>query len=252
MNLHKLVGKLFKQGCSSRLATRRRAQLCVEVLESRLVPYAVSGNAWVHPDLITVSFVPDGTSVNGKTSNLIGTFNTKFGSAATWQNVFKDAAQVWAQQTNINFNFVTDNGATSGSGSYQQGDANFGDIRISGYNFGNTTLAQAYLPPPANNYSVAGDIQFNTSQTFNIGSTYDLFTVAAHEFGNALGLYHGAVGAIMSSSYPGTLIALGTDDINGIRNIYSANAARAKDSYDAAASKQAMARTLEFFGKHVG
>ena len=32
-------------------------------------------------------------------------------------------------------------GAPSGSGNYQQGDPGFGDIRIGGYNFGNSTLA---------------------------------------------------------------------------------------------------------------
>jgi hypothetical protein len=163
---------------SSRLSSNpsrpQRVRLEVEFLEERLTPYSVSGNAWVHPELITVSFVPDGTLVNGIASNLQATFNTKFGAAATWQNVFKEAAQVWAAQTNINFNFVADSGAATGSGSYQQGDAAFGDIRIGGYNFGNTTLAQAFMPPPVNNYSIAGDIAFDTSQTFNIGSAYNL------------------------------------------------------------------------------
>ncbi len=219
----------------------RRPSLRVEAFEDRLTPYSVSGNAWPIPDRITVSFVPDGTLVNGVASNLQATFNTKFGAAATWQNVFKEAAQVWAQQTNINFVFVADSGAATGSGSYQQGDPAFGDIRIGGYNFGTTTLAQAFMPPPVNNYSVAGDIAFNTSQTFNIGSAYNLFTVASHEFGHALGLNHGAVSSIMASAYPGTVTALTADDISGIKAIYSAGAARANDSYDAAATNETSA-----------
>jgi hypothetical protein len=214
----------------------RRALLALERLEERLALYSVSGNAWPAPQLITISFMPDGTSVNGQSSNLFSTFTAKFGSAATWQNQILKAAQYWAQQTNINFAVVPDNGAAGGSGSYQQGDPGFGDIRIGGYNFGATTLAQTYLPPPANNYSIAGDIQFNTAQPYNIGTTYDLFTVAMHEFGHALGLYHGAAGSVMDGTYTSVKPALTTDDVNGIRAIYSANAARADDAYDAGAA----------------
>src|SRR5262245_50687492 len=115
----------------------RRAYLEVEALESRLVPYSVSSSSWsAHPELITLSFMPDGTSVNGYSSNLFSTFNAKFGSAAAWQNQFLKAAQMWAMNTNINFAVVSDNGAACGSGSYMQGDPGFGDIRIGGYNFG--------------------------------------------------------------------------------------------------------------------
>lgn len=217
---------------------RHRYLLDWQPLESRVTPYSASGNLWPQAQLIKVSFVPDGTNFNGYTSNLISSFNSKFGSATTWQNLIKKAAQYWAQQTNINFEFVADSGAAIGSGNYQQGDPSFGDIRIGGYNFGNTNLATAFLPPAINNYSIAGDFAFNTSQTFKNGQTYDLFTVASHEFGHALGLYHGTTSSIMASAYPGTKTALTTDDISGIRSIYSAGAARSKDAYDAVATNE--------------
>src|SRR5271157_1700106 len=98
----------------------RHERPCLEDLESRVVLYTASGNLWPSPQLITVSFVPDGTNLNGKSSNLFSTFNSKFGSASTWENVILKAAQLWAQQTNINFSVVSDSGATDGSGSYQQ------------------------------------------------------------------------------------------------------------------------------------
>ena len=161
-------------------------------------------------------------------------FNAKFGSPAVWENQILRAAQVWAQQTNINFALVPDDGAPSGSGNYEQGNPGFGDIRIGGYDFGNSTLAYTFYPPPANNYSIAGDIAFNTGQVWNIGSTYDLFTVAAHEIGHALGLGESsAASAIMYGSYNGVKTALASDDIAGIRNIYSSNNARTPDAYDA-------------------
>ncbi len=212
--------------------TNLRSQ-SAEVLEERVLLYATSGNAWPAPQLVTISFMPDGTNLGGGTSNLQSTFNTKFGAAATWQNQILKAAQQWAQQTNINFAVVTDNGTAAGSGSNQQGDPGFGDIRIGGYNFGTSTLAQSYMPPPANNYSIAGDMQFNTGTAYNIGSTYDLFTVAMHEFGHALGLLHSATtAASMYSTYSSAMTALNADDITGIKAIYSAGAARANDSYD--------------------
>ncbi len=219
---------------------QRHDPISVERLEDRILLFAVSGNAWPNKDLITISFMPDGTDLGGKVSNLQSTFNTKFGAAATWQNQILKAAQYWAQQTNINFTVVADNGAAAGSGSKQQGDPNFGDIRIGGFNFGNTNLAQAFLPPPINNYSIAGDIQINTATIFNVGSQYDLFTVMVHEFGHSLGLNHGtATTACMYATYNGVDSALNADDISGIKAIYSAGAVRAADSQEANGSTTA-------------
>jgi hypothetical protein len=213
----------------------RSYSLSLESLESRLVLFAVSGNAWPNPAAITISFMPDGTDLGGVQSNLFSAFNANPRLAGQWQTQILKAAQVWAQQTNINFVVVPDDGAPSGWGNYEQGDPGFGDIRIGGYAFGCSTLARTYQPPPVNNFSIAGDIAFNTGQKFSIGSTYDLFTVAAHEFGHALGLDHSSATsqAIMFPMYNGIKTSLTSDDTAGIRNIYSGNLPRSPDSYDA-------------------
>ncbi|HEX3315458.1 MAG TPA: matrixin family metalloprotease [Gemmataceae bacterium] len=241
------LGLLARFGCARRSATRtaparRQARPRLEGLEDRVVPYAASGNFWPNSQLVTISFVPDGTNLGGVSSDLFAEFNARFGAPATWENVVLKAAQVWAQQTNLNFAVVSDSGADSGSGLDQQGDPTMGDIRIGGFDFQNSgVLALTYMPPAVNNYSIAGDIGINTAQTFNInGNDYDLFTVMVHEFGHALGLDHStSATAVMYPTYQGLDIGLGFDDIAGIQSIYGGS--RQPDAFDAVASNGSFA-----------
>src|SRR5438046_2641020 len=127
-----------KRSGSPRARKSLRVRLEVESLEVRIVPYSTSGNLWPHPELVTISFVPDGaivgTNNNGYVySNLFAKWNARFGSPAVWQAQVLRAAQSWAAQTNINFDIVSDNGTPIGQGAYQQGDPGMGDIRIGGY-----------------------------------------------------------------------------------------------------------------------
>ena len=229
------IRRWFRGDRPTRTTLRQRNRVCpaVEGLESRVVLYSATGNIWPSQQLITISFMPDGTNLGGGyTSNLMSTFNSK-SSLGNWENVILRAAQTWAQQTNINFAVVPDDGAAAGSGADEQGNPGFGDIRIGGYNFGSSTLALTYQPPSANNFSIAGNMTFNTGQSFNIGSTYDVFTVAMHEFGHALGLGESSVGnAVEYGTYTGRKTGLASDDIAGVRSIYSANGPRTADAYN--------------------
>ena len=47
---------------------------------------------------------------------------------------------MWAQQTNINFTVVPDDGAAEGSRRRSRATSGFGDIRIGGFNFGNSSV----------------------------------------------------------------------------------------------------------------
>ncbi len=74
---------------------------------------------------------------------------------------------------------------------------------------------------------------FNTGQGFHINTTYDLFSVAMHEIGHSLGLGESSVaGAVEYGTYNGVMKGLASDDIAGIRSIYSSNAARTPDAYN--------------------
>ena len=72
---------------------------------------------------------------------------------------------------NINFSLVSDNGSALGVSGNQQSDTRFGDIRIGGYAMSSSILAFAYLAPPANGGTNAGDMFFNTAQSWQINGT---------------------------------------------------------------------------------
>jgi hypothetical protein len=192
----------------------------VEGLEDRLLLYSTLGAQWTYGSRITYSFVPDGTSIGGTPSVLFQTLNAKF-STATWQQQFAKAAAVWQDVTNINLAQVSDDGSPLGVSGNQQDDPRFGDIRFSAIPQSSGTLAACFLPPPINGGSDAGDIVFNSTQNWQINSTYDLETVAIHEIGHALGMGHSQITyACMYAYYNGMKQSLTCDDTSGIQSIY--------------------------------
>lgn len=87
-------------------------------------------------------------------------------------------------------------------------------------------LAHAFYPPP-NGGDIAGDSHFDEAETWSVSlpaTGIDLYTVAAHEFGHALGLAHSTVsGALMYPYYGGPHRFLSADDVAGIQSIYGTN-----------------------------
>ena len=119
--------------------------------------YSTTGGMWTYPVRITYSIVPDGTSIGGTPSNL----QQKLGSLPGWQQQIEKAAAIWEAVTNIDLVQVPDDGAPIGSSGDQQGDSNFGDVRIGGMA---QSLGQLALPscPPR---STAGPMPATSSST---------------------------------------------------------------------------------------
>ncbi len=183
--------------------------------------YAVNGDVFSYGVRMAWSVMPDGTSLGGISSNLNATLNSDIGPQSTWITAFQDAFAQWENVANVNFTQVSDNGAAFGSGAYQQGSPNFGDIRIGGLALPSDVLAFTVLPPSANGNSTAGDIFFNTSIPWSIGGNYDLETVALHEIGHDVGLGESTVtNASLYPYYGGTQQWLASDDINGAKAIW--------------------------------
>lgn len=83
-------------------------------------------------------------------------------------------------------------------------------------------LAHTFYPAPPNAEPIAGDMHFDDDETWRVGASIDLFSVALHEAGHALGLGHSdQPGAVMYPYYRMTA-TLNSDDIAGIRALYGA------------------------------
>ncbi|OCT96140.1 hypothetical protein XELAEV_18013823mg [Xenopus laevis] len=93
------------------------------------------------------------------------------------------------------------------------------------------TLAHAFAPGNNN----GGDAHFDEDEDWTSGSVgFNLFLVAAHEFGHSLGLYHSNdPNALMYPNYhyvnPNTY-QLPQDDLNGIQSLYGARTKPAEPS----------------------
>jgi hypothetical protein len=172
--------------------------LCLEALEDRITP-ASFGFPWPDAQHLTLSFVPDGTVVGNSTSQLSATATAAGYTATAWEMEILRAFQTWAVQTQVSISVVNDTGMPLGTPGLLEGDPRFGDIRIA-FVPGSTEVATA-VPFDATAGTWSGDVIFNSSDTFAInpppGSAsptspnppiYDLYSVALHEAGHALGV----------------------------------------------------------------
>ena len=91
-------------------------------------------------------------------------------------------------------------------------------------------LAHSFFPAGVNPDPIAGDIHFDDAETWTIQMTgiwlvspeKELFTVAMHEAGHALGLEHSDVpNALMYSFYDKPFTELHSDDIAAIQSLYA-------------------------------
>jgi len=169
------------------------------------------------------------TGTNGVTLGYFFSQLTEQLPANSSQSEILRAFNEWAKYANVNF--------TSASSAQAPQTVNIlfatgahGDA----YPFdGPTVLAHTFYPASVNPEPIAGDMHLNDDERWQVGADTDLYSVALHEAGHALGLVHVDDPNQVMYPYYRMHTTLGTGDVSVVQSYYGAAAGATQPSQPA-------------------
>jgi hypothetical protein len=140
-------------------------------------------------------------------------------SEAEVQAEIQRAMTAWSGVVQVDFQ-RTNSGAGTKNINILFGSRDHGDQ----YSFDGVgrVLAHTFYPAPPNPEPIAGDLHFDNDEAWNVGTDIDVFSVALHELGHALGLGHSDVPNAVMYPYYRRASALTPEDIGAVRMLYAA------------------------------
>lgn len=196
----------------------RKRRLRLELLEAKNL-LTTFGVPWADARHLTISFVPDGTQIDGHQSNLFAALNAESDTAA-WQAAILKAFQTWAANANISVGVVADDGEPLGTPGKTEGDPRFGDIRIAAQPMAASALSVSVPHDPFISGTWAGDVLLNSTVDYRSAQS-DLFSVMLHEAGHAFGLDGSSdPNSVMFENANGVRSSLAASDIAAIQALY--------------------------------